>query len=678
MEALPLRQVHLDFHTSPHIPEVGADFDAQEFARTLQEARVNSVSVFAKCHHGYSYYPTKIGTPHPHLRRDLLGEMVAACHAAGIRVQAYTTVVWDELAWAEHPEWRQVFQDGRLGRIGGPLKPGWKNLCPNSTYADYVIAQVEEILDLYPVDGLFIDIVSYIGGPCVCTTCLRQMQAEGVDPLDEAQLYRFSLEAERRFMRRATQAIRARRPETAIFYNSRLKIELDAGLGNRPEMEDFTHLEIESLPGGFWGYSHFPLFVRHFQTYDRPLIGMTGRFHTTWGDFGGLRNRAALEFECFQALAHGAGCSIGDQMHPLGRLDPAVYRRIGDVYAAVEALEPWVQGTQALPEVGVLTVNGAPGIPGAQLHSSGGALPPGDLGTLAVLEQLKVQFQVLDAACDLAPYRVVVLPDSVAVDPALAEKLRAYLNAGGRLLVTNRSGLAGEDYLLAAEMGVHYAGPAEFTPDYLLLDPEIQGEIEPMAHVCEQPGVRLRAAPGARVLARSGAPYFNRTWEHFCSHQYTPLDTDSGEPLIVEHGGVITIARPLFSEYALSARRVHKQVIGNCLARLLPEPRVGANNLPSTAVVAVRRQGQDLIVHLLHYVHQRRGRTLDVIEDVLPLRDVEISVRAGSRPSGVLLVPERQPAEWSWADGYVRLRVPVVNGYQVVQVRDADGPVETG
>ena len=127
---------------------------------------------------------------------------------------------------------------------------------------------------------------------------------------------------------------------------------------------------------------------------------MTGRFHTTWGDFGGLRNRAALEFECFQALAHGAGCSIGDQLHPRGRLDPAVYQRIGEIYTEVEHREPWIHGTCALPDVGVLTVNGAPGKSGDSPHGGEDALPQSDLGALYSLEQLKVQFQVLDAGSD--------------------------------------------------------------------------------------------------------------------------------------------------------------------------------------------------------------------------------------------------------------------------------------
>jgi hypothetical protein len=667
-DTLPFRQIHLDFHTSPQIRNVGIDFSPSEFVATLQAARVNSVTVFARCHHGYCYYPTSIGTPHPHLTRpDLLGELVTACRDAGIRVGGYTTVTWDELAWETHPEWRHMTASGGIGGpAGSPFKPGWKNLCMNTGYADYVIAQVEEMTRLYDMDEVFIDIVQYIGQACVCSICLQQMQSQGIDPEDYRQLARFSLQVERNFMRRAADAIRAIRPECGIFHNSRLVLEWDPELGNGPELSLFTHLEIESLPGGFWGYDHFPLFVRYFQTSGQELVAMTGRFHTTWGDFGGLRNRAALEFECFQALAHGAKVSIGDQLHPRGRLNPAVYTRIGEVYSAVEAREAWSVDTQALPEIGVITTNGQRGLRGKGSSAA-------DTGSLHMLEQLKYQFAFLDAGSDLSPYEVIILPDSVYVDVALAERLRAYLQQGGKLLISNRSGIDdnGGDYLLAQEMGVNYNGLSEYAPDYLVLNEAITTNIEPMLHVCELPGVRLRVSEGTQVLAYSGMPYFNRTWQHFCSHQYSPFDRASDEPVIVQNNSVITIARPLFTEYAESARRVHKQVIANCTQRLLPQPRVGAHNLPSTAVVTVHRQHNDLIVHVLHYVHQRRGRTLDIIEDVLPLHDVSLSIRTERQPTSAQLVPEHQQISCQWEGGYALLSIPRVEGYQIIQVKDA-------
>ena len=83
----------------------------------------------------------------------------------------------------------------------------------NTGYADYVIAQIEEILDLYDGDGLFIDIVRYFEEACVCATCLEQMIEQGIDPEDPEQLRRFTLDAARRFMARTTETIQAKDPD---------------------------------------------------------------------------------------------------------------------------------------------------------------------------------------------------------------------------------------------------------------------------------------------------------------------------------------------------------------------------------------------------------------------------------------------------------------------------------
>jgi hypothetical protein len=82
---LRYRQIHLDFHTSEHIPGVGSAFDPDAFVATLRQAHVDSIA-FAKYHHGWSYYPTRVGAPHPSLARpDLLGDMITALKAADIR-----------------------------------------------------------------------------------------------------------------------------------------------------------------------------------------------------------------------------------------------------------------------------------------------------------------------------------------------------------------------------------------------------------------------------------------------------------------------------------------------------------------------------------------------------------------------------------------------------------------
>src|SRR5690606_3480483 len=105
--------------------------------------------------------------------------------------------------------------------------------------------------------------------------------------------------------------------DCTIFYNAG-----NVGPADRGTFETQTHLELESLPSGGWGYMHFPVAQRYARTSGKRTLGMTGKFHLAWGDFHAYKNPAALQFECFHMLALGAGCSIGDQLHPRGALDP--------------------------------------------------------------------------------------------------------------------------------------------------------------------------------------------------------------------------------------------------------------------------------------------------------------------------------------------------------------------
>ena len=98
MIQLSSRQIHLDFHTSENISGIGADFDPQAFAKTAKDASISSMTVFARGHHGWLYYPSEWFPElvHPHLaNRNLLLEQVRALHSVGIKAPVYITVQWD-------------------------------------------------------------------------------------------------------------------------------------------------------------------------------------------------------------------------------------------------------------------------------------------------------------------------------------------------------------------------------------------------------------------------------------------------------------------------------------------------------------------------------------------------------------------------------------------------------
>ena len=103
------RQIHLDFHTSEHIDEIGADFSREQFADALKNGRVDSITVFSKCHHGWSYHPTEVGQVHPHLSFDLLGKQIAAAHEIGVKTPVYLSAGFDELSARKQPYIMQIF-----------------------------------------------------------------------------------------------------------------------------------------------------------------------------------------------------------------------------------------------------------------------------------------------------------------------------------------------------------------------------------------------------------------------------------------------------------------------------------------------------------------------------------------------------------------------------------------
>jgi hypothetical protein len=654
VKALPLayRQVHLDFHTSEQIPHVGRDFDPEQFVRTLQAARVNSITCFSRCHHGMIYHDTRFSARHPHLERNLLKEQIDACHTAGIRVPIYISVGLDEFMAREHPEWIELGPDGKLC-APAPLQAGWKKLCLNTPYVDYVLEQTREVLSLFETDGLFFDIIHQ--GQCCCKWCLASMRERGLDPEREADRKAFAHSVLDSLRRRFTAEIRAVNQECNIFWNSG---HVDPSF--RPVLDTYTHLELESLPSGGWGYDHYPLTVRYARNLGLDHLGMTGKFLKTWAGFGEFKNQPALDYECFTALAEGGKCSIGDQLHPTGVLNDATYHLIGATYRSVEAKEPWCAGARAVSEIAIFNPE-ALGVHDGRVDTSAG-------GAYRMLLEDHYQFDVVDAEMDWSPYRALVLADKIRLDDALAEKVRSYLAAGGKLIASHRSGLAADrDEFVLPELGVRYLAEARHSPDFVEARAEIAEGILPTPQVMFDRGLEVEPTGGAQVLSDVWHPYFDRTWQHFCSHRHTPEARKSDFPAVVATENTLYFAHPIFASFMRHGARPYRLLFLNALRRLLPD-RLVRTNAPTTAHISLARQEEQArtIVHVLHYVPEQRYREIQTIEDVIPLRDVRLSVAAESTPRRVYLAPENRDLDFVVTAGRADFTVPEVNGHAMV------------
>ena len=647
---LRFRQIHLDFHTSPLIPGVGEDFQQDAFVGVLKEAAVSSVTVFAKCHHGMAYYPSKVGPTHPHLKFDLLGQMIEALHKAGIRAPIYTTAMWDEYAAEHHADWRAVDPEGKLDGPS-PLDAGWRRLCLNTPYLDYLASQCEEIVTNYDVDGMFIDIMHYSSFGCLCSYCMRDRQRLGLDSARQDDRDQHAQRVIEQAMERLSSIVWRHQPKAAIFFNGRVRV------GVRRELKYFTHLEVESLPGGQWGYGHFAVMSRHVRRLGFDYMGMTGRFHRSWGDFGTVRNQAALDYECFAMLAQGGKCSIGDQLHPRGRLERAVYERIGRTYRSVAEKEPWCSGAKAVAEIGVYS---------DASYTYHGRVTESESGATSMLEQLHHQFDILDWDSDLAGYKVVILPDVHRLDASQTNKLQSFLAGGGAALLSHESGLDREGRKFAVQdVGVEYLGLAEDKGEYFEAVPEVSDGLPAMVHFWYGQGSAIRTLPGTTILARIWKSYFDRNYLHFSSHRQTPFEEPTARVAVAQRGSIVYISHPIFQIYARHSYAPHKTLVDNCLNRLLRN-RLVKVDAPSTARVTVTQKQNLRIVHFLHYAAERRTPDIDIVEDVIPIVNVPLSLRLDQRARQVYLAPQRQNLKFDFADNYARVVVPEIRGHQMV------------
>lgn len=612
---------------------------------------------------------------HPHLSFDLLRSQMDACHEIDVKVPIYLTAGVDNAAAEDHPEWREIDADGKIcGWTSSPLDPGFKTLCFNSPYLGYLCAKIEEAVRLFPdADGIFLDIISQ--SQCCCPHCMKVMEKHNLDPTREVDRLKSAELALMRYYERTTAACKKHDPDMPVFHNSG-----NIPIGRRKAFPFFSHQELESLPTGGWGYDHFPFMAKYTAGLGSEFLGMTGKFHTTWGEFGGFKHPNALRYECAAMLAFGAKCSIGDQLHPSGKMDPSTYRIIGEAYAEVEEKEPWCRDSSNIAEIALFSITG-------NRERINGFWDPdnrdhaGETGASRILLEGHFLFDVIDDEMDFSGYRVIILPDDIVVDSYLKEKLDVYITDGGKLFITGESAVDAEGKALF-DLGAKLGEVSELSPDFIQPEKEYAPDFLTSPMVMYTRGRRLQVTGGIS-LGKVYDPYFNRRYDHFCSHQHTPnRPENSGYDCGVLYGQVLYLPHKVFTLYRAYGAVVYKDFIIRALSALMGTAKI-RTNLPSTArlVMSSQEAEQRRIIHLLYGNTVTRGgdmeldggvggsghppKAVEVIEELLPLYNTTLKV-ATEKPRAVYLEPQHELMEYQWENGKLLLAVKRFSCHQMV------------
>ncbi|MBR0056149.1 MAG: beta-galactosidase trimerization domain-containing protein [Kiritimatiellae bacterium] len=303
-----------------------------------------------------------------------------------------------------------------------------------------------------------------------------------------------------------------------------------------------------------------------------------------------------------------------------------------------------------------------------------------------------VLFDMLDADSDFTRYRMLVLPDAIRCEGALLEKLHAYVAGGGRLLLSAASGLDEGRTRFLFDVGARTEGRSPFAPDYALPREGLRAPFATSPVVMHPCGGIPGGGASQRIVVKDGEslgdvfdPYFNRAWNHFCSHQHTPNRPEpSGFACGARKANVAYLAHPVFALYAREGAVAVREYLLRVLRALLGEPSASVSGLPSTGRMTLLDQPGERrsVLHLLYAPAAKRGgicaADVEVVEDLPLLHGVSVAIRRGvpSGPGGALepirrarLVPEGADLPLApLPDGGVRIELPPFSCHAMVEL----------
>lgn len=614
------RAIHIDFHTMPGIEDFQASFNAAKVAQTLKAAFVDYVNIFARCNIGFSYYPTKIGIPYPGMKGNLLGDTIKECHKLGIGVTAYINAGLNHQLLIQRPEFSRVDKEGKIMGDERVRNNFFRSPCINSGYRQYLYEEIKEMIALQP-DGIFCDCFS--PKICYCSACIRKMKEKGIDFTDDKMVSEFAWSSQMEVYREIREIVpKAMR----LFFNATCIYD------HHPEY--ISHMELECLPAGSWGYDYFTARAPYYRKLAAERIYMTGRFQTAWGDFAGVKSVASMENDVYDALMYGYVPSVGDHMHPRDGLNEKLYAQIGKIYQYVEKLEKWTSDTEPVVEVAII-----------RNKTQYGSWTPSDSdkGSTRMLAELKVCFDVVNEDMDFSGYQVLIIPEKINLTEKLCKKLKEF-----------------DGYVLSCGDSMNHSDMWDFVSEFEE-DHNTDGfyELGGETYAMYSCGIKMKSQYS---IADYIEPYFNQAFDGLHGYFYIPPKKCEGYSAVALKEKRAHICFNIFEAYQKTGAAFHKALIQSLLDRFLPDRFILSDELPSTSRATLMRGENDLLHVKVTYPELRGSRGIIEEHNVMP-GGKKVSIKGEYQK--VFLLPDKKEIESKIVAGRTEITLPEICGYSV-------------
>jgi len=668
------RRAVLDMHISDEDERFLAAFDPNEYADLLVKARTKSAVVSAMGHVGLALFPSKVLPPHRGLKgRDIFGETVAACHARGIGVSAYMSVIFDAWAYRHNPDWKIVGPDGT------PVaeKSRYGVCCPNSPYRAYAASFARELCEGYQFEGIRFD-MTFWPHVCFCAHCrarfAREVGGEIPARVDWSDPRWRSFQQKREewlaeFAGLLTSTALAAKPALSVEHQaSTYPLNWKFGVGARLVPHNTF------LQGDFYGDALQGSIARKLFSHMSP--NLPAAFETCIAmqlqNYTALKPTELLRAKAHAALADCTAFVYIDSVDPEGTLNPRVYERMGEVFAETSAYEPFLGGTRVEDAAIYFSLDSKfdPADNGKPVDDPGlsNRMPHMDAVSAAARTLLEhhVPFGIVTRRnlAELSRWRLLVVPGALVMDEEEAQALREYVRVGGALFASGNGCLAGHGFPLEDVLGVSWRGVTKERFTYMR--PAEKGRalfgdfttLHPLGLYGAQ--VVAETAEGAEVLATITLPYTDPDDPlHFASTHNNPPGIRTDHPaLVVNRYGA---GKAMWAAGPIETTDASLDVLYNLFA-LLAGPFTLDAEAPKAVEITVFRQA-DRARYLLSLVNFQKELPN------IPVEGIAVRLRTGGRRvTRVAHLPSETKIAFTFEGGIASFVAPRLETFAMIAV----------
>ena len=387
-----------------------------------------------------AFYPTQLEYHYtnPYMKENMLRDVIAKCHEAGIRVivrfdfsRAHKSI------FEKHPDWFYISPEGE--HITN------EELYTVSINAPYEQEQlfniVEEVIDLYPIDGIFINMPGYqTSNPYIG-------KYYGIDqnPYDQKRFAEFSggmtlpLKEDRSdpafrkyeefkqftaddLIRRLNKLAKSKNPQIAICTYSEDHVDII-----RHESQTNT------LP--YWPYNASDNVSNTRHSYPDHIVSNASIQQISFQSRYNAVEPEEVAIRLYENIANGSGLDMSMMGDFRGYEDERNFKVFRNVYAHHKKYEAYFGKYESPAQVAVIAPGSWPSGESGQEYR----------GIQLMLKEAHIQYDIIENSqiasqeAALGQYRLLILPEITHLDGRSLDALQRITANGSHLIATNRS-----------------------------------------------------------------------------------------------------------------------------------------------------------------------------------------------------------------------------------------------